>query len=61
VKHSRSYLRSFVYQTFDAQAFRGKRARLTAFLRSEAVGRQAALSLVASSEAGRATLAGTTP
>ena len=51
----------YVYQRFDAKAYRGKRVRLTAFLRSEGLDHEAALSLFAAYEFGRTTLAGTTP
>lgn len=51
----------YVYQRFDAKAYRGKRVRLTAFLRSDALDHEAALSLFAAYESGRTTLAGTTP
>src|SRR5208283_1761094 len=50
-----------VVQSFIAKPYLGKRVRLTAFVKSEAVVRRAALDLVASFGAGSAKVTGTTP
>ena len=50
-----------VYQVVDAQRFRGKRVRLSGYLKSEVLVRSAALSFFTSYESGLARITGTTP
>jgi hypothetical protein len=49
-----------VYQRFDAKLYRGKRLRLTAFLRSEAARQQATLGLNAFNQVTKVAVSGTT-